>query len=355
MRKINCKISALFFLTIAAIFIWAEEDQSERISVSSSVDKSRITIGDLIRYTVTVTHDENVEVELPGLGANLGGFEIRDYDVQDPYKKDGMVVSKAEYIISTFFTGEFEIPPLTVTYWTVEDSTILTLTTEKIKIVVESVKPSEAGDIRDIKPPVEIPRDWWQWGRWFVFGGSLLVFALLGWILYRRKKQGKGLLPVREEPPQPPHEAAYEQLDRLRQSDLLERGAIKEYYITVSEIVRRYIEGRYFVIAMEMTTFEVMEGLSTADLPEEEYQLFRTFLSNCDLVKFAKHIPSKKENEAIIALAYEIVDKTKVIMESSLMEADDESVQSKENDENEIVSSVESTDETEETHREGVQ
>lgn len=355
MRKINCKISALFFLIIVAIFIWAEEDQSERISVSSSVDKSRITIGDLIRYTVTVTHDEHVEVELPGLGANLGGFEIRDYDVQDPHKKDGMVVSEAEYIVSTFFTGEFEIPPLTVAYRTAEDSAIQTLTTEKIKIVVESVKPSEAGDIRDIKPPVEIPRDWWQWGRWFVLGGSVLVLALLGWILYRRKKQGKGLLPVREESPRPPHEVACEQLDRLRQSDLLEKRAIKEYYIAISEIIRRYIEGRYFVIAMEMTTFEVMEGLSTADLPEEEYQLFRTFLSNCDLVKFAKHIPSEKENEAIMAMAYKIIDKTKVIMESSLAETDDESPQPDKNDENEIVSSVESTDEMEETHRQGVQ
>ena len=228
MKKIHYKISILFLFIIFPILVWTQEDQGERISVSSSVDKSRITIGDLVRYTVTVTHDENIEVEMPGLGANLGGFEIRDYDVQDPSKKDNMIVTEAEYIISTFLTGEFEIPPLTISYMTAEDSAVQTLTTEKIKIVVESVKPSEAGDILDIKSVVEIPRDWWQTGRWFVLGGSLIILCIFGLILYRRKKQGKGLLPVKKEPPRPPHEIAYENLDRLRQSNLLEKGLIKQ-------------------------------------------------------------------------------------------------------------------------------
>ncbi|MBN2030339.1 hypothetical protein JW824_08850 [bacterium] len=354
MKKITFKILVLVFSIIFQIVVWGQGEEGERISVSSSVDQSRITIGDLIRYTVTVTHDENVEVEMPGLGVNLGQFEVRDYEVQDPYKKDGMVISEAEYIISTFFTGEFEIPPLTVTYRTAEDSTMHTLTTEKIKIVVESVKPSEAGDIRDIKSPVEIPRDWWLLGRWFVLGGMIIMFGVFMMILYRRKKQGKGLLPRKEQPPRPPHEVAYENLERLRESDLLEKGAVKEYYIAISEIIRRYIEGRYFVVAMELTTFEVMEGLSQADLPEEEYQLFSTFLSQCDLVKFAKYMPSEKENEAIMDLAFEIIDKTKVIIELPLLETNEESVPSSGNGEERLVSSVESANEAQESHTLGV-
>ncbi len=350
MKKDIYKISALVLFIIFSIPTWGQENTGERISVSSSVDQSRITIGDLIRYTVTVTHDEDVEVEMPGLGANLGQFEVRDYDVQDPRMDDGKVISEAEYIISTFFTGEFEIPPLTIAYRTAEDSPIQTLTTETIQIVVESVKPSEAGDIRDIKPPVEIPRDWWLLGRWFVLGGMIIILGVFLTILYRRKKEGKGLLPKREEPPRPPHEVAYEHLDRLRQSDLLEKGAVKEYYIAISEIIRRYIEGRYFVIAMEMTTFEVMEGLSQADLPEAEYQLFGTFLSQCDLVKFAKYIPSEKENVAIMDLAFEIVDKTKVIIESSLLDENGESGPSDEKGEEAMVPSTEPISEEDDTH-----
>lgn len=300
------------------ILTWAQEPQ---ISISSQVDNSRVYIGDLITYTVTVTHDSNVNVELPGLGANLGGFEIRDYNVHEPKKKDGMITSAVDYTISTFFTGEFEIPPLTVMYYTPEDTAAKTLSTEKIKIIVESVKPSEAGDIKDIKPPVEIPRDWWHLVKWFVLGGALVVLAFLVFIIYRRKKAGKGLLPIREAPPRPPHEVAYEALDQLRDSDLLENGRIKEFYTEISEIIRQYIEGRYFIVAMEMTTTEVLEGLSTAEVSEDNFNLFQTFLDQSDLVKFAKRIPSEDENEEILNTAYEIVNRTKVLLEEILEES----------------------------------
>ncbi len=338
------------FILLIMTFTMMLEAQPEDISISSRVDKSRITIGDLVRYKVTVTHNENVQVEMPGLGVNLGGFEIRDYHVQEPYKKDGIIISEADYIISTFLTGEFEIPPLTISYTTMKDSVVQKLTTEKIQIIVESVKPSEAGDIRDIKPPVEIPRDWWQFYRWFILAALFVILSILGYILYQRKKQGKRLLPLKQEPSQPPHEIAYEKLDHLRHSDLLEKGLFKDYYTEISEIIRNYIEGRYFVIAMEMTTFEVLEGLSGADLSEEEYQLFSVFFSQCDLVKFAKYIPSEKENEEIMDLAFEIVNKTKVIIDSSLKVTEDGSIQSDKKGEDEKVSPIESVQKTEESH-----
>jgi len=300
--------------------------QEAQVAVSSKVDRSRITIGDLIIYTVTVTHDKEIGVEMPGLGANLGEFEIRDYDVHEPMKEEGMIVTEVGYTISTFFTGEFEIPPLIVRYFTPGDSTAKTLTTEKIKIVVESVKPSEAADIRDIKPPVEIPRNWWYLLRWFVVGGSLVGVGILVYIVYRRKKAGKGLLPIREAPPRPPHEVAYEALDRLRDSDLLAKGETKVYYTEVSEIIRQYIEGRYFIVAMEMTTTEVLEGLSGAEVSEEEFQLFKTFLDRCDLVKFAKVIPSAEENDEILRMAYDIVNRTKILMEETASEESAEEV-----------------------------
>ena len=104
--------------------------QEPQISISSKVDKSLIHIGDLIRYTIIVTHDRDVRVEMPGLGTNLGGFEIRDYDVEESRKQDGLIVSEVNYKISTFFTGEFEIPPLTVLYYTKGDSTVKALSTE---------------------------------------------------------------------------------------------------------------------------------------------------------------------------------------------------------------------------------
>lgn len=336
-NKLKCVIFILLFFNLNSWIFGLVEEPS--ITISSSVDKSRIHIGDLIIYSVTVSHDQEIKVEMPGLGANLGGFEIRDYHVQDPKKEKDKIISQVDYTISTFFTGEFEIPPLTVQYVTSEDTTKKNISTEKIKIVVESVKPSEAGDIRDVKPPVAIPRDWWYVIRWFILGGGIIFLAVFIYYFYRRIKAGKGLLPQKDVVQRPPHEIAIEALNRLCNSDYFERGDIKQFYIEISEIIRQYIGGRYFVVAMEMTTMEVLVGLNRIGIEEENYRMFETFLECCDLVKFAKYRPTEKENEEIIVLAYGIVKKTKIVIEESNSQSKEE-IEDEEIVESEEVGSV---------------
>lgn len=287
--------------------------QEPPLTVTSAVNKSRITIGDLIEYTVTVSQARNVKVEMPGLGANLGGFEIRDYRVDEPKREGDRTVSIYRYTISTFLTGDFEIPPLAIRY-TVAGSKPETITTEKIKIQVASMKPSEAGDIRDIKPPVEIPLNWKRLALWAVAGVAVLALAVTGFLWYRRRRQGKGLLPVRTEPLRPAHELALEALARLEASDLLARNEIKAFYIEVSEIIRRYVEGRYGFVALEMTTEELLGALDRSEVDREVRELFRVFLERCDLVKFAKWEPPAEAHPAILKLARDIVEQTMVVV-----------------------------------------
>jgi len=281
-----------------------------KVSIESSVDRSRITIGDLITYTVKITRDPDVKVELPGLAANLGQFEIRDYKVHEPRKEKGKIIDQFDYIISTFDIGEFEIPPLSIFYTLPGDTIRQELKTQAIKIVVESLKPSEEGDIRDIKDPLELPRDWGPiiWAAAISLG---VLAAGFGVFYYLRRRARRVLAPEKVEPPRPPHEVAYEALEQLRQSDLLARGEIKLFYIHISEIIRRYVEGRYGIDAMEMTTTELLERLRQDTMPEEHVLLVQEFLEACDLVKFAKYIPTEEENERALSLAFEIVDRTK--------------------------------------------
>ncbi len=311
MFRLVLKIFAVSALTV---FSLAAQNS---ISIDSQVDKSTIRIGDLIKYTVTVTHSEDVTVQTPSLGANLGTFEIREYTPPKSEKKDGQIIEQITYTVSTFDTGAYEIPPLTFRYTIPGDTTEHVLQTEKLKIYVESLKPSEAGDIRDIKGPLSLPPNYRQliiWGS-VALGVALLLGAL--YYIYRRKKAGKGLLPKKEEPPRPPHEMALDELNALRASSLLAEGRIKEYYIQVSEIIRRYIEGRYFIIALELTTFELIEKMRAAEVETEIVQMIHDFLDNCDLVKFAKYQPTEKENVEIIERAVEIVERTKLVYDLS--------------------------------------
>lgn len=310
----------LFLVALATVFVlglssgFAQDDAP--VSIASSVDKTTIRIGDLIQYRIVVTHDPEVQIQLPGEGANLGGFDIRSYEAREPRRESGRIVTESEYMISTFMTGEFDIPPTAVLYTLPGDTAAQLLMTEPIHIVVESTNPSEEGDIRDIKAPKEIPRDWWILIRWIGLGLALLVFIILGWIGYRRRKAGKSLLPVREAPPRPPHEVALEALEALRGNvdGLADAAQIKQFYSEVSEIIRRYIEGRFYVMALEMTTREVLSGMEVASVEDPVRAAVQDFLEPCDLVKFAKFIPPESQHADTLSQAFDIVNHTKIIL-----------------------------------------
>jgi hypothetical protein len=142
---------------------------------------------------------------------------------------------------------------------------------------------------------------------------AVLLLAAAGFY-YWRKKQGKGILPERKEPPRPAHEVALEALRKLRESDLLATGQIKAFYIELSEIVRRYIEGRYFVPALELTTGELMADLKQVSLASEARDVLRNLLEMSDLVKFAKYAPANEEHERALQLAESFVETTKLVM-----------------------------------------
>ncbi len=306
------KVIILFLLSSHIVMA-----QQSNISVDSQVDKSAIHIGDVVKYSVTITHAPGVQVQMPGKAANLGAFEIRDYQDHDPQKINGQILLRTDYFISTFDVGEFEIPSLTFRYTIPPDTTAHELKTETLKIVVESMKPSEAGDIRDIKAPLTLPSDWRKlmlWGS--VALGVLLVIAAALYVWWR-KKSGKSLLPQKVAPPRPPHELAFEELTALKTSSLLAEGKIKAYYIRVSEIIRRYIEGRYFIIAMEMTTFELVKRLRGAEAEPKIVDLIHDFLAQCDLVKFAKYWPTADENADILEKAIAIVERTKLVYDTT--------------------------------------
>jgi len=79
--------------------------------------------------------------------------------------------------------------------------------------------------------------------------------------------------------------------------------------------MRRYVEGRYFIVALEMTTDELVPELRGSDVPREDVDAIRDFLSVCDLVKFAKHKPAPEQHGRMWDEAFALVERTKIIYE----------------------------------------
>jgi hypothetical protein len=181
---------------------------------------------------------------------------------------------------------------------------------QAIDITVNSVKPSEAEDIKDIKPPVEVagkmnPYFWGTGGLLLLICGAILLYL-------RRRRRARGEHEEEElGPPRPAHEIAYEELERIEALHLVDQGLIKEYYTELSEVIRRYVGHRYRIITMELTTAELVDSMEDQEIEGMHVEAVRFFLEACDLVKFAKFIPSKDEMVAALPRAREIVDATR--------------------------------------------
>ena len=110
----------------------------------------------------------------------------------------------------------------------------------------------------------------------------------------------------------PPYEEAMQALSELKGQSLWQNGQEKEYYSKITDILRHYINRRFGVEAMEMTTTQILDVLNHEDAKDAKSEL-KEILNAADFVKFAKFRPLADENEQVYRLATVFLDKTKPV------------------------------------------
>lgn len=168
-----------------------------------------------------------------------------------------------------------------------------------------------AEEIRDIKPPVDVPG-----GNFFLFLFLGLLVGFVGFSIKSyldRKNKIQGFIT-----PKSSWDRAFDRLNDLRDRNLPAQGQLKEYYSELSLIIRQYMEERFLIKASEMTTQEFLNYLQNSEvLSPEQKGFLNDFLTACDMVKFAKHQMSQPEIEESLNLARQLVNETKALTVSS--------------------------------------
>ena len=163
---------------------------------------------------------------------------------------------------------------------------------------------TSANDIRDIKPPVEIPGGW-EWLWWVL--GALAVAALL-FVAWRWWQKRRSQIPF--VPPVPAHVRAKEMLEKA----LALIAHPKPFCTLVSDTIRTYLEERFDFHAPERTTEEFLHELRGTDLLSlEQKEKLGEFLERCDLVKFAKYEPVEPELRGLHTSALRLVEETEPV------------------------------------------
>jgi hypothetical protein len=285
------RIGALVIGLVVACGVLAHADPT--VAIRTDATPREITIGDQIAYRVQLNVSSDVAVAPFSLPSPFGDFEtIRTSSPTigtDPATSKIQVTLEA--IITTFSTGTLSIPSLNIPIAAVGGASS-TVTTEAISIHVRSLlaEKGDEGHLRPLKGVFSFRSYAWIW--WTIFGVAAVLLALFVW---KRKTVTSMLGLEKTGPKKPPEQNAWEALHALEDSDLLATGQHKEFYFRLSVILRRYLEERYAMSALDKTSSELLLEFRRTDLRSELVSLTRAFFDNADLVKFAKLVPTETE------------------------------------------------------------
>lgn len=292
-------LTAIFLFT--ALSGYAGTNNEAKPSIKASINKKRIFIGDRIRYKIEITSPYDLDIELPKFkDSKIGDCEIKDAAFSARKSFFGKRAYTYWFDITSFYVGARSVPPIEIKYRPKGRGDWKKLVTSELQFKVESVLPkAKLKDIRDIKGPI-YPFSLLKFLA-FVLSG---LFAL--WLIVKLLIK----IFVKKIPPKLPHEIAIEEIDAARKKFGV-GGEVKDYYVAMSDAIRRYIESVFDLRAPEMTTQEFLASLGDSSRLSAAYKdLLKGYMEACDLVKFAKYSPGAADIESIFQTAKKFIDET---------------------------------------------
>lgn len=272
---------------------------AQQIKVEAKLDKSSIALGDQTVLRLTARMPVAEQIGFPALNDTISSkIQIVEIGKTDTLKAADdpafQVISRA-YVITSFDAGIQVIPSFTFKGKSADFSTV------SLPLEVKSVKVDTTKAIFDIKQPLTVSYTFIDWLRdnwhWVVFA-FVCLFMLLGiWYYFVKMRKAKPVPEVQKKADVPPHVMAIEKLKALRNKKLWQQDAVKQYHSELSDVIREYLEKRYGINALEQTSDEILWGLKSLEVKDDNERMLRQVLLLADLVKFAKASPLNTENE----------------------------------------------------------
>jgi hypothetical protein len=283
---------------LALLFLLAgfSAGHSQGINARVYFDSQEIMIGDQVKFHIEVIKPQGARVSLPVLGDTLHTkVEILSVFAADSVvDANNQIVITASYLVTSFDAGVHEIQPLPIAFEFKGHAD--TLRTGFTSLTVTSPEIDDSKGIYDIKPPIAMPVTVLEVLPWVLLFFWLLAGVYVLMYFIKRQKKQKELEEAKRV--ETAHEVALKELEKLKSEKLWQSGEVKSYYTRLTDILRKYLENRFGLRAMESTSFEILRDMEVIMHREEkDLELIREILQTGDMVKFAKFSPEPSANE----------------------------------------------------------
>ncbi|MBS1669708.1 MAG: hypothetical protein JST58_20230 [Bacteroidetes bacterium] len=276
--------ACLLALLISATDTLAQND----FSVTASVDKKEILIGQQIRLTL--------QAKMP-LGENISWFPLDTlphFDIIEKGKIDSVTtINERTYtqqlLITSFDSGMHSIVPLPLKV------NGKNFNTDSIPINIKFSHFDPKQDYHDIKDILEVPNPYSKYILMGIVVITLISVVLIVYFITRKRvEKSKGQNEISR---LGPYEEAMASLDELKKQHMTQNGQVKAYYTRLNDILKVYVLRKLGIVTIDKTNEELIRQLKKTDIPHDRFSQLVQALRMSDFVKFAKYQPGENENE----------------------------------------------------------
>jgi len=275
----------------------------EGFTAHAILSTNTLLVGDPVTLTLTARHPSGSTISFPNIG-NGKEVVVRGRASSNREASKSILESEEIYQLTSFRVGDWPLTtnPVVCTFsGGVQKMQALPKLVLHVQSSLNATNAATLSDIKDIvKPPLQISR------KLLIF----LVIALLALIagiathLFLSKPRTILQMP----PPEPPHIIARLALNALRGKP----WSPEPFFTELSLILRTYLENRFDLNAPESTTEELARAMSSdTRLELREQQTLRNFMTQADLVKFARAGAAQDVMQNAFATVESFVEQTK--------------------------------------------
>jgi len=276
------------------------------VEMRVTFDPARVDLRRDVMVTITISAPPEIEVAMPDLSSRLEGFVVSGAFDEEPVTRGGKIRQVRRCRLTPILSRRYRLAPMAVAYqdrgghsvssgWFLTKPVIL----EEEPLIAEQAGSQVAGEIK----PVWIYPSFRSVLVGLALAAALVAVGAVVWkwsVRIREERRVRRLSP---------RERALRELAELLGKDLVGKGLIKDFYVEITMIVRRYIERQHGIRAPEQTTEEFLAAVANDPrFSSDVIRKLKAFLEAADLVKFAAYQPEKDAPSKAVATAREYIE-----------------------------------------------
>lgn len=305
-------------MTAVALMAVAFGAWGGNVTFKAKLDSATLLMGKTTALHLEITQDKGARGFFPGEQADTlsAMVEIAERPQADTIDLgNNRIQINRDLIIQSFDSGMWIIKPIP---YVVNGDTAYC---NQLTLKVLPVDVSQMKDVHDIKPVEEVPFNLLDWLPNYWWAWLLALLLIGGGIWAYRKYYKKGINPLKPSRKRlPPYEEAMINLQNLKAAQLWQKGQEKEYFTGLTDILRVYIDRRFHINAVEMTSSQIIDTLKENKETKAVNEQLEMILEVADIVKFANARPLADDNEVAYQRAVNFVEATRPVEQPVMKE-----------------------------------